>query len=132
MKLVRSLAARSPELWLALALEIECHRSADEILQCHLIDPFAFVNVDGAPGITFETGIEQTRRVFQRSSLGKRHFDDVLVGLSRANDPAMGPDGSPPPLPLFNDLRVCLVYNFAHFRERLPPPVSKFRNLHID
>jgi hypothetical protein len=27
-----------------------------------------------------------------------------------------------PPFPLVEDLRVCLVYDFAHFRERLPAP----------
>ena len=36
------------------------------------------------------------------------------------------------PLPLFDDLRVCLVYDFAHFRERLPAPVPKFLDLLVD
>src|SRR5262249_34535067 len=58
MKLVGPLAARSPELWLALALEIERHCSADEILQGHLIDLVAFVDVDGAPDIPLEAGVE--------------------------------------------------------------------------
>jgi len=56
----------------------------------------------------------------------------VLVRLSRADDAAVGPDGSPHPLPLFDDLRVCLVYDFAHFRERLPAPVPKFLDLLVD
>src|SRR2546428_8109738 len=51
MKLVGPLAARSPGLRLALALEIERHCSADEILQGRLIDLVAFVDVDGAPDI---------------------------------------------------------------------------------
>ncbi len=116
MKLVGPLAARSPGLRLALlydrmrwALEIERHCSADEILQGRLIDLFAFLDVDGAPDIPVEAGIEQTYRVFQRSSLGKRHLDDVLVRLSRADDSAVGKDGSARrcrlhPLPLFDDL----------------------------
>src|SRR5262245_8732734 len=29
------------------------------------------------------------------------------------------------PFPLFGDLRVCLVYDFAHFRERLPAPAPQ-------
>jgi tRNA synthetase class I (M) len=37
-----------------------------------------------------------------------------------------GADGSLHPLPLFEDLRVCLVYDFAQFRERPPAPVPKF------
>src|SRR6202521_2632644 len=51
MKLFGPLAARSPGLRLALALEIERHCSAEEILQGRLIDLVAFVDVDGAqPG----------------------------------------------------------------------------------
>src|SRR5262245_8999140 len=132
MKLVGPLAARSPGLRLALPLEIERHCSADEILQGFLIDLVAFVDVDGAPDIPIEAGVEETRRVLQRSSLGKRQLDDVLVRLSRADEAAVGPDGSPHPLPLFDDLRVCLVYDCAHFRERLPAPVPKFLDLLID
>jgi hypothetical protein len=52
------LAARSPGLRLALALEIERHCSPDEILQRRLIDLVAFVNVDGAPDIPVEAGVE--------------------------------------------------------------------------
>ena len=58
MKLVGPLAARSPGLRLALALEIERHCSADEILQGRLIDLVAFVDVDGAPDIPVEAGVE--------------------------------------------------------------------------
>ena len=58
MKLVGPLAACSPGLRLALALEIERHCSADEILQGRLIDLVAFVDVDGAPGIPVEAGVE--------------------------------------------------------------------------
>ncbi len=56
--LVAPLAARSPGLRLALALEIERHCSADEILQGRLIDLVAFVDVDGAPDIPVEAGVE--------------------------------------------------------------------------
>src|SRR5271167_1094967 len=116
MKLAGPLAARSPGLRLALAREIERHCSADEILQGRLIDLVAFVDVDGAPDIPVEAGVEQTGRVLQRSSLGECHLDDVLVRLSRANDAAAGEDGSPrrcrlDPLPLLDDLRVCLAYD---------------------
>ena len=62
MKLVGSLAARAPGLRLglqpALNLEIERHCSTDEILQGRLIDLLAFVDVDGAPDIPVEAGIE--------------------------------------------------------------------------
>jgi hypothetical protein len=52
--------------------------------------------------------------------------------LSCADDAAVGPDGSPHPLPLFDDLRVCLVDDLARFRERLPAPVPKLLDLLVD
>ena len=65
MKLVGSLAARSPGLRLGLpydhmrwALKIERHCSEDEILQGRLIELVAFVDVDGAPDIPVEAGVE--------------------------------------------------------------------------
>src|SRR5262245_14273341 len=95
MELAGSLAGRSPRCRLALALEIERDCSTNEIFQGGLVDLFAFVDVDGTPDISLEAGVEETRRVLQRGSLGKCHLDHVLVGLSRADDAAMGPDGSP-------------------------------------
>jgi len=58
MKLVGLLAARSPGLRLALFLEIESHCGADEILQGLLIDLVAIADVDGAPDIPVEAGVE--------------------------------------------------------------------------
>jgi hypothetical protein len=58
MKLAGTLTARSPRLRLALAHEIERHCSADEILQGRLIDLLAFVDVDGAPDVPVEAGVE--------------------------------------------------------------------------
>ena len=60
MKLVGPLAARSPGLGLllVLALEVKRHRSADQFLQSRLIDLFAFVDVDGAPDIPLQAGVE--------------------------------------------------------------------------
>ena len=58
MKLVGPLAGGSPGLRLAFALEIERHCIADEIHHCRLIDLVAFMNVDGAPDIPLEAGVE--------------------------------------------------------------------------
>ena len=58
MKLAGPLNARLPGLRLALAREIERHCSADEILQGRLIDLLAFMDVDGAPDIPVEAGVE--------------------------------------------------------------------------
>jgi hypothetical protein len=60
MELVGSLAARPPGLrfGLTFALEVERHCSEDEILQRRIIDLVAFVDVDGAPDIPVEAGVE--------------------------------------------------------------------------
>src|SRR6185437_404919 len=95
------------------------------------------MNVDGAPDIPVEAGVEQTRGVLQRSSFGKRQLDHVLVRLSGAHDAAVGEDRCSwarrfCPLPLFHDLRVCLVNDCAHLRERLRAPVAKFLDPLVD
>src|SRR5580692_6218509 len=63
MKLVGPLAGGSPGLRLGLrlvlALEVERHCGADEILQGRLIELVAFVDVDGAPDIPVEAGVEK-------------------------------------------------------------------------
>ena len=63
MKLARPLAGRAPRLRLGLrlvpALEIERHCGADEILQGRLIDLVTFMDVDGAPGVALEAGVEE-------------------------------------------------------------------------
>jgi len=58
MTLVGPLAAHSPGLRLALEMEIDRHCSADEIPQGRLIDLVALVDVDSAPHVPFEAGVE--------------------------------------------------------------------------
>src|SRR5689334_17787810 len=62
--------ARRPSgaLRLALALDIQGDCGTDEIFQCFLIDPVVLVNVDGAPDIPLEAGVEEMGGVLQRSS----------------------------------------------------------------
>ncbi len=50
--------AGSTGLRLAFTLEIERHCGADEIQQGRLIDLVALMDVDGAPDITVEAGVE--------------------------------------------------------------------------
>ena len=58
MKLLGRLAGGSPGLRPVVALEIERHCVADEILQGRLIDLVALVDVDGAPDIPVEAGVK--------------------------------------------------------------------------
>src|SRR5256885_2051772 len=49
------------------------------------------MNVDGAPGVPAEAGVEDARRILQGRSLRERHLHDVLVGLARADDSVVQP-----------------------------------------
>ncbi|GAC1365133.1 MAG: hypothetical protein NVSMB3_13690 [Acidobacteriaceae bacterium] len=109
------------------ALEVEGHGSADEIPQSRLIHRVVRVDVQGAPDVPVEAGVEEMCGVPQRSTAGEGQLDYVFVGLSRADDAAVGPDGSSSPLPLFDDLRVGLVDDFAHFRESFSAPVPELQ-----
>src|SRR5689334_17647307 len=58
-------------LFAFLALEVERHGRADQIPQGRLIDLFTFADVDGAPDVPVEAGVEQARGILQRSSFGE-------------------------------------------------------------
>ena len=58
VKLIGPPAACSAGPRLSFALEIERHRGADEILQSLLVDMPTFLDVDGAPDIPIEAGVE--------------------------------------------------------------------------
>src|SRR5262245_49895810 len=126
-----ALPARSPRLRLVLTLEVEHHRGADEILQGLLVDLLAFMDVDGAPDIPLEAGVEEPRRILQRGSFGEGHLDGLLVRLPGAHDAGVRPDRSPP-LPLLDDLRISRADQRAHLRERLPAPVLESPDLLVD
>src|SRR5580704_18139606 len=53
---------------------VQGHGGPNESLQSRLVQLVAFVEVDGAPDLAFETGIEEARRVLHRGSLGEGHL----------------------------------------------------------
>src|SRR5437588_8084185 len=57
---------------------------ADERFQRLLVDSAALVDVDGAPHIAVEAGIEEARGIVERGTLGEGQLDDALVGLAGA------------------------------------------------
>ena len=116
---------------LLLTLRIQRHGCLDEFLKRSLIDFVASVDVDGAPdgpGL-----VEQVRDVLQRSTLEESELDVILVGLASADAAVVGPDWSSRirwlhPLPLFDDIRVCLFDEFAHPAQGFAAPISEFGN----
>lgn len=80
---------------------------------------------------SIETGIEESLRIGQGSALGKGQLDRILISLSGAYDPCMGPYGYPEriagfdPFALFHDIRIGLMDEAANFHQYLGAPVTK-------
>jgi len=131
MKLAGPLAARSPGLRLALDHEIERHCGADEILQA--ASSTLSSSWMSMARLTFPSRLELNRRAgsFNAAPLANVILTAFLYVSPVQTMPPCEKVESPP-LTLFDDLRVCLVYDFAHFRERLPAPVPKFLDLLVD
>jgi hypothetical protein len=83
------------------------------------------VDVDRAAYVSVETRVEETDRILQRRALGEGKLHDILVGFASADDAIVRPHRSAPPLPFFDDVRICILDELAHFAEGLPAPVPK-------
>src|SRR5262249_45870477 len=55
---------------------------ANERLQRLSIDLVTLTKIDGASGVAFEAGVEETRRILQRGPFRESHLHDALVGLA--------------------------------------------------
>src|SRR5262249_38119497 len=95
---------------------------ADESLECGDIDFVSFVEVDRTPGVAFEAGVEELRRILELRSPGERQLDDILVGLARADQSVMSPRRDAP-LPFFGHPGIGLFDERAHPGEHLAAPV---------
>src|SRR6202521_5818663 len=79
---------------------VQCHGGANERLQRLFINLVALMEIDGTPGVAFEAGVEEARRVLQRGALGEGHLHDILVRLTGAENSGVRPHRNPSPLPL--------------------------------
>src|SRR6185503_19719466 len=70
---------------------VQRHRGANERLQRLFIDLVAFTDIDGAPHIAFEAGVEEACRVLQRGAPGEGQLHDLLVRLAGADDAVVLP-----------------------------------------
>src|ERR1039457_3872835 len=102
---------------------VQGHGGANQSFQSLLVHLVAFAEVDGAPQIALETGIEEACGVIQKGALGEGHLYDTLVGLAGADDPIVGPHRHPSgvrrffPLALLDDFRVGLLDQSAEARK---------------
>ena len=104
----------------------------DERLERAGIDLRAFGNVDRAPHVAVQAGIEEPLRIRKARPLREGQLHDLLVGLARAHDPVVRPHGRPHPLPLLDHLRIGFKDQRPHPRERRPAPIAKLGNPLID
>src|SRR5947209_4346311 len=95
------------------ARTVERDRLENERLEGGLVNFFPFMDVDRAAYVSVETRVEETGRITQRRALGEGELHDILVGLASADDAVVRPNrsargGGLYPLPLLDDVRVCL------------------------
>src|SRR5205823_12423899 len=102
-------------LWVCFSaggIEGDC--GTDECLERARVDLLALMDVNRAPYVPVEARVEEFGRVLQRSALGEGQLHGRLVRLAGADDPVVRPYGSAHPLPLLDDVRVCLFDELAH------------------
>src|SRR5216684_4217060 len=108
-----------------LAGTVEGERLANERLVGGLVNFFSCLDVDRAAYVSLETRVEETGRILQRRALGEGKLHDTLVGFAGADDAVVGPNRVAP-LPLLDDVRVCLLDELAHAAEGFAAPVPQF------
>src|SRR5262245_40289297 len=111
--------------------QVQPHSRANKRLQCLLVNLLALVEVDGTPGVSSKTGVEQARWVLERSPLGKGHLHGALVRLSGADQAVVRPNRNLP-FPLFDHFGVGLLDQCAEPGEHLPPPVRQLLDPLVD
>src|SRR4051794_20618866 len=128
-------AARVPRRCAASATPpctVERDGGANEVLQRVLVDLLALVEVDGAPDVPVEAGVEEARGILQRGPFGEGHLHDALVRLARADDPVVLPRRDPSPLPLLDDVGIGLLDQATEPAEHLAAPVAELRDALVD
>src|SRR5215213_2965544 len=110
---------------------VELDGLADQRLQRLAVDLLALVDVERAPGVAAEAGVEEIRGVLQRGALGEGQLHLVLVALAGADDPVVRPDRVAP-FPLLDDLGVGLLDQAADAGEGLAAPVAELRDPLVD
>src|SRR3984885_13228459 len=110
---------------------VQRHGGVNERLQRLFINPVAFMEIDGAPGVAFETGVEEARRVFQRGALGEGHLHGILVRLAGADHSGVLPYRNPSPLPLLDHVGTGLFVENSDPSGRLAPPITQLLDSRI-
>src|SRR6516162_11581904 len=115
-----------------LSRGIESHGRADQRLERIRVDLLTLVNVDGAPHVPVKARVEELGRIFHGSALEEGQLHDRLVRLSGADTAVMGPYRGSHPLPLFDNIRICLPDEGAHPCQCMTSPVTQLSNSFAD
>src|SRR4051812_11118158 len=114
------------------------HGRADKGLERLLIDLVAFVEIDGAPHIAVEAGVEEARRVCKRGAIREGELHLVLVGLAGAEDAVVLPHRHAQrvrrlrPFQGFDHFGIGFVDEGAEPLQHLRPPIPQLCDLRID
>jgi len=117
-----SCAIAWPSLFLSFGVQLDC--SADYLLEGRFIDLVALMQIDCAPRVALQAGIEDALWVFDGSALQESELYESLVGLACADDPVVRPDWNSPPFPFLRYPGVCVFDELADAGERLATPVA--------
>src|ERR1700680_4547448 len=109
------------------------HRGADELLEGSFVDLFPFAEIDRAPRVPFQAGIEELLRVFDGGSAKEDELHDLLVRFTCADAAVMRPDGSSGgrgllPFPLLLNVGVGIVNELTDMSEGLSSPIPQLLN----
>src|SRR5262249_9118431 len=110
---------------------VQGHGLLNQGLERLLVDLLALVEVDGAPRVPLEAGVEDLRGILQGRAPGEGQLDDLLVDLARAEDPVMRPHRNAP-LPLLDDVGIRRPDQRAEPCERLASPVVELLDPRVD
>src|ERR1700757_4680667 len=111
---------------------VQVHRGTNECLQRLFVDLVALMEVDGAPGVAVEAGVEETRGIIQRGALGESPLHDFFVCLAGADHPVVIPNWDSSPLPLLDHGGVGLPDQFSDASEHLTAPITELRDPGVD
>src|SRR5262249_16438644 len=118
---------------------VQRHGGPNERLQRLFIDLVALMDIDGAPLIAFEAGVEEVSRVLERGPLGESQLHGLLVGLAGADDSVMLPHRNAQhrvrrlsPFHLLDDVGVGLPDETSDASERLAAPILQLLDSRIN
>src|SRR5262245_46616999 len=111
---------------------VQGHGGANESLQRLLLYLLALVEVDCAPRVPLEAGVEESRGVLQGRPLGEGHLHDALVGLARADDSVVRPHRNASPLPFLDHFGIGFLDQGTEAAEHFAPPVAKLLDSRVD